>query len=186
MAKQKKSDDIEKDTEVIEETETAQEPQEQEPAEEPVDSETPLDKAIRERDEYLAALQRERADFDNFKKRNAIATSKAYNDGRTDAVTAMLPVIDNLERAVASVDAEDDPMKKGVEMVLRQMADVLGSLGIEEIEAQGKKFDPNFHNAVMQEDGEEDEESDTVKEVLMKGYKSGDKVLRHSMVKVVK
>ena len=80
-------------------------------------------------------------------------------------MTAILPVIDNLERAVAST-GEESAIKEGVEMVLRQMTDVLKSLDVEEIAAQGEKFDPNLHNAVMQEDGEDGEERDTVKEAV--------------------
>ena len=186
MAKAKEMDNEKKqeetpDIENSEETEQAQECGEAESREE----DSPLDKALKEKEAYLNALMRERADFENFKKRNAIATARAYTDGRIDAVTAILPVIDNLERAVAST-GEESAIKEGVEMVLRQMTDVLKSLDVEEIAAQGEKFDPNLHNAVMQEDGEDGEESDTVKEVLMKGYKTKDKVLRHSMVKVVK
>lgn len=137
----------------------------------------------KERDDYLNALVRERADFENFKKRNAVAVSRAYSDGQADTVAAMLPVIDNLDRALAAVK-EDSPLKTGVEMVLRQFTTVLKDMGAEEIEAYGKPFDPNLHNAVAQEEAAENEESGIVKEVLMKGYSFKDRVIRHSMVKV--
>lgn len=142
-----------------------------------------LEKALQEKQEYFDALLRERADFDNYKKRNAVAVSKAYADGKGDAAASLLPVLDNLDRALSV--AEDGPLKEGVLLVQRQMIDVFKSMGIEEIEAEGKEFDPNFHNAVMQAPADEGEESGMVKDVLQKGYRMGDRVLRHSMVRVV-
>jgi len=146
-----------------------------------------LQKLSAEREEYLNALIRERADFDNYKKRNVSAVSRAYMDGQADVAAMILPVVDNLERALqAEGGAEaEGAIKKGVEMITKQLRDVLGSIGVEEIPAEGKVFDPNLHNAVMQEGACEGEESGTVKEVLQKGYKIKDKVLRHSMVKVI-
>jgi len=142
-----------------------------------------LEAAEAKRDEYLNALIRERADFENYKKRNATAVAHAYANGAADAVEQFLPVLDNLERAIAAA-TEEDPLKKGVELVLRQMLDTLKTMNVAEIEAEGKAFDPNLHNAVMQAAAEEGEEEGMVKEVLQKGYKIGDRVLRHSMVKV--
>lgn len=144
-----------------------------------------LAKALAEREEYLNALIRERADFENYKKRNSAAVSRAYADGKGDAAEELLPILDNLERAIAAAEGES-PLKTGVEMVLRQAIDIFHNMGIEEIAAEGAEFDPNLHNAVMQVDAEEGEESGIVKEVLMKGYRTKDKVLRHSMVKVIK
>ena len=139
-----------------------------------------------ERDEYLNALIRERADFENYKKRNAAAVSRAFADGQLETALLILPVLDNLERALQVEVSEEGAkaIKTGVEMVEKQLREVLGKLGVEEIEALGKEFDPNLHNAVMQEEAEEGQESGIVKEVLMKGYKTKDRVLRHSMVKV--
>lgn len=142
-----------------------------------------LEKALAEKEEYMNALIRERADFENFKKRNQTAVSRAYLDGKLDAATALLPVVDNLERALASAP-EESPLKTGVEMVLRQTAEIFRSMDIEEIQAEGAMFDPNLHNAVMQEPAAEGEESGAIREVLMKGYRAGERVLRHSMVKV--
>ncbi len=142
-----------------------------------------LEKAQAERDEYLDALKRERADFENYKKRNAAAVSKAYADGTADAVTAILPVIDNFERAAAA-PCSDEAYKSGMDLVHRQLTDAVKNMGAEEIESEGKPFDPNLHNAVMQVPCEEGDESGTVKTVLMKGYKIGDKVIRHAMVQV--
>ncbi len=141
-----------------------------------------IEKAELQRDEYLSALQRERADFENFKRRNQTAISRAYTDGKSDAAAMMIPVSDNLERAIASAD-EDSPLKQGIEMVMRQMEDIFEKLGIEVISAES--FDPNFHNAVATVPPEEGDEDGQIKEVLMKGYKIGDKVIRHSIVKVV-
>ena len=143
-------------------------------------------KAAAERDEYLNALIRERADFENYKKRNAAAVSRAFADGQLETALLILPVLDNLERALQVEVSEEGAkaIKTGVEMVEKQLREVLGKLGVEEIEALGKEFDPNLHNAVMQEEAEEGQESGIVKEVLMKGYKTKDRVLRHSMVKV--
>lgn len=142
-----------------------------------------LEKAKEERDEYLNALMRERADFENYKKRNATVVSQSYANGIADAACAILPVIDNFERAL-KVETADTAYMEGVCLVHRQLIDVLKTWDVTEIEAQGCAFDPNFHDAVMQEEAEDGMESGIVKEVLMKGYKKGDRVLRHSMVKV--
>ena len=143
-----------------------------------------LEKVRAERDDYLDALKRERADFENYKKRNADLVSKAFADGVADAVGGILPVIDNLERAIAAAE-EESPVKKGVEMVLKQFNDVLTGMGVTTIEAEGQKFDPNFHHAVMQVEPQEGQESGTVVEVLQKGYQLKGKILRYAMVKVV-
>ncbi len=142
-----------------------------------------LEKAQAEAEEYKNALIRERADFDNFRKRNKVAVSDAYANGTADAVLKIIPMIDNLERA-AAIDCADAAYKAGVELVLKQCLTTLGEMHVEQIEAEGKPFDPNFHNAVMQVAPEEGEESGIVKIVLMKGYKMGDKVIRHAMVQV--
>ena len=142
-----------------------------------------LEKALAECEEYKNALIRERADFDNFRKRNKVAVSESYMNGTADAVLKIIPMIDNLERA-AAVDCTDAAYKSGIELVLKQCLTTLGEMHVEQIEAEGKPFDPNFHNAVMQIAPEEGEESGIVKIVLMKGYMMGDKVIRHAMVQV--
>ena len=97
----------------------------------------------------------------------------------------MLPVLDNLERAAdAAAGCEDQALKNGIDLVLRQMKDVYQKLEVTVIERQGEKFDPNLENAVLQ-GAPEDGEPGTVCQVLQKGYRMGDKVLRHAMVKVV-
>lgn len=138
----------------------------------------------REKEEYMNLLRRERADFENYKKRNADLASCSYANGLSDAVKSILPVIDNLERALASSDCVDSALSEGVEMIRRQLADTLASYGLEEIEAEGQPFDPQCMDAVMQVERAEGQDSNCVSEVLQKGYKLNGKVLRCAMVKV--
>ena len=159
---------------------------EQEPAaEEPDPMQKALDEANAKAAEYLALAQRVQADFENFRRRNESVRADAYADGRKDTAALMLPVLDNLERAVgAAAGSTDEALKSGVEMVLKQMTDAYGKLDVKPIDRLGEKFDPNLENAIMQ-GTEEDGEPGTVCQVLQKGYLIGDKVLRHAMVKVV-
>jgi len=136
-----------------------------------------------EKDEYVNALIRERADFENYKKRNADLSANSYQNGVADAATAMLPVLDNFERALAT-ECGDQAFLDGVGMIMRQFQEALKNLGVEEIAADGQ-FDPEFHNAVMQVE-EEGREPNSIVEVLQKGYILKGKVLRHTMVKVAK
>ena len=136
-------------------------------------------------DEYLALAQRVQADFDNFRRRNQSVRHDAYEEGARAFAATLLPVIDNLERALLSAqDAEDAKLKEGVDMVLRQMTDCFEKRGITAIDRKGEKFDPALENAVMQGTAE-DGEPGTVCEVLQKGYQMDGAVLRHAMVKVV-
>ena len=144
-----------------------------------------LDEANAKAAEYLALAQRVQADFENFRRRNESVRADAYADGRRDTASLMLPVLDNLERAVeAAAGSSDEALKSGVEMVLKQMADAYGKLDVKPIDRLGEKFDPNLENAIMQGTAEEGEPG-TVCQVLQKGYTMGDRVLRHAMVKVV-
>ncbi|MEA4852842.1 MAG: nucleotide exchange factor GrpE [Christensenella sp.] len=136
-----------------------------------------------ERDDYLNALQRERADFENYKKRNASLAATSFQNGVADAVTAMLPILDNFERALA-VECADQAFFDGTSMIMRQLKDALTGMGLAEITADGQ-FDPEFHNAVMQTE-EEGFQTNQIVEVLQKGYTLNGKVLRHAMVKVAK
>ena len=171
--------------------EALEEPEKKEPEEasREAEEENPLAKQLEEANqktaEYLAMAQRVQADFENYRKRNESVRADAYAEGRKDVAAVMLPVLDNLERAVeAAAGAEDEALKNGVELVLRQMTDVYQKLDVTPIDRKGEKFDPNLENAVLQ--GTEDEgEPGTVCQVLQKGYRMGDKVLRHAMVKVV-
>ena len=151
--------------------------------------ENPLAKQLEEANaktaEYLAMAQRVQADFENYRKRNETIRADAYADGRRDVAAVMLPVLDNLERAVdAAAESPDEALKNGVELVLRQMTEAYQKLDVKAIDRKGEKFDPNLENAVLQ-GSEEDGEPGTVCQVLQKGYRMGDKVLRHAMVKVV-
>ena len=123
------------------------------------------------------------AEYDNFRKRSAKEKEGIYADAYIDALTQILPMLDNLERAAAFEGADAQTLAKGLELTLKSFAETLSKMGVKEIEAEGKTFDPNFHNAVMHIDDESYGESEVV-EVFAKGYVRGDKVLRHSMVKV--
>ena len=142
-----------------------------------------LTKAVAERDSYKDMMLRSQAEFANFKRRNATARADAYDDGVRETIFAVLPVIDNLERAIASAEQQGDngPMTEGVKMTLRQLMDAMGKLGLEEIESEGVPFDPEKHNAIMREPGGE---ADMISEVFQKGYKVKDKIIRYAMVKV--
>ena len=144
-----------------------------------------LDEANAKTAEYLAMAQRVQADFENYRKRNESVRADAFADGRRDVAAAMLPVLDNLERAVdAAADSADEALKSGMELVLKQMADIYQKLDVTPIDRKGERFDPNLENAVLQGTAEEGEPG-TVCQVLQKGYRMGDRVLRHAMVKVV-
>ena len=128
-------------------------------------------------DKYLRLA----AEYDNFRKRSAKERENIYSDAYADALCALLPIFDNLERAVQYSDGES--LQQGVMLTLKGLTTTLEKLGITEIEAQGQPFDPNFHNAVMHVEDETLGES-VVAEVLQKGYRRGDRVLRYAMVKV--
>jgi len=142
-----------------------------------------LDAAKAKADEYLAMAQRVQADFDNFRRRNANLRAEAFADGQREVATAMLNVLDNLERALASA-GEDSPLRSGIELTLKQMTAVYEKLGVTCIDRLGEPFDPNLENAVLQGSPEEGEPG-TVCQVLQKGYQMDGHVLRHAMVKVV-
>lgn len=144
-----------------------------------------LQQAAAKADEYLAMAQRVQADFDNFRRRNESVRADAYADGQRNVAAAFLPVLDNLERALAAAqNSEGDSLRTGVEMILKQMRDAYTKLGVTEVNRLGEKFDPNVENAVMQ--GTPDEgEPGTVCMVLQKGYVMGKTVIREAMVKVV-
>ena len=132
-----------------------------------------------EHDRYLRLA----AEYDNYRKRSARERENIYSDVRADTVTKFLPVYDNLVRALEQSTA-DEAYRKGVEMIMTQFKDILGRLGVTEIESVGQTFDPALHNAVMHDVDEEQGENIIVQE-LQKGFKMGDKVIRFAMVKVV-
>lgn len=128
---------------------------------------------------YLTML----AEYDNFRKRSTAEKERTYTDAKADALGQILPVIDNLERATTYGTGNAETVAKGLEMTLRSFGEVMERLGVKEIEALGKTFDPELHNAVFHVDDESYGEQEIV-EVLQKGYIIGDKVLRYAMVKV--
>ena len=163
----------------------AEAPAEEVKAEEEDPAQKLLDEAKAKAAEYLQLAQRVQADFENFRRRNETVRADAYAEGRKDVAAVMLPVLDNLERAVeAAAGSPDEALKNGVEMVLKQMTDAYGKLDVKPIDRMGEKFDPNLENAILQGTAE-DGEPGTVCQVLQKGFMIGDKVLRHAMVKVV-
>ena len=124
------------------------------------------------------------AEYDNFRRRSQKEKEGIYTDAYVDALTKILPILDNLERAAQYGGEDNDhPLAKGLELTLKSFAETMEKMGVSEIPALGEKFDPNVHNAVMHVDDEALGENEVV-EVFMKGYAKGDKVLRHSMVKV--
>ena len=142
-----------------------------------------LEKAKAQSDEYLDLAQRKQAEFANYRRRTEGIRAEAFDDGRREAISQLLPIVDNLERALAAA-GEEDALKSGVEMVLRQTREALTKMGVEEIDPQGQPFDAELMNAVMQGTAEEGKPG-TVCMVLQKGYKLGERVIRHAMVKVV-
>ena len=141
-----------------------------------------IEAITKEKDETVTLLQRIQADFDNFRRRNASIRLDSYEEGKRDTVKELLPALDNLERALDAIPAENASVRDGIAMVQRQMLDSLKKLGLEEIE-NDCKFDPNKHEAVMREKVDGKESGDIVV-VFQKGYRMGDRVIRHCMVKV--
>ena len=143
---------------------------------------TELNAVKAELEETTDRLKRLMAEFDNFKKRSAKEREGLYNSLLSDIVSSFLPVVDNLEKAVNS-NTQDEGYKQGVELVLKQFMDVLASLGVKEIEGVGSAFNPEYHEAVSSVQDEILGEKE-IKEVFRKGYRIGDKVVRHAMVVV--
>ena len=142
-----------------------------------------LETAVQQRDEYLDSLRRTQADFQNFKRRNQTARADGYEDGLREALTAVLPAIDNLERALDAAEkaGTDDGFINGVKMTLSTLMEELKRFGFEEVPALGEEFNPELHNAVMRESGET---PGKILEVFQKGYRVKDKIIRYAMVKV--
>ena len=184
--------------ETVEETaaeETAAEADTAEAAGEESSSEEPENKApasVKEKAliEKVTALEdkvkRQMAEFDNFRKRTTKEKDQMFSMGEKNVIEKMLPVVDNFERGLAAIPEEEKggALASGMEMIYKQLYKQLEDLGVKPIEAVGKEFDPNFHNAVMQVASEE-YESGYVAQEFLKGYTYHDTVIRHSMVGVV-
>lgn len=169
----KKKDELKHNPE--EEMEEVKEPSEEEPSE--------LDKALAQAEDYKRKWYSVSAEYDNFRKRNAGAVSKAYADGAADAVLKLLPVADNFGYALDG--ASDEKTKSGIEKVIKSFNTVLASIGVEEIPvAAGDAFDESVMEAILSFPCADGEQPNTVKQVLKKGYKQGDKVIRFVQVAV--
>ena len=136
----------------------------------------------KDNDKYYKHLQRTAAEFDNYKKRVSKEKDAIYNLAVGDTVAKYVNVLDNIDRALA-IETTDDKMKEGISLIKKQMLDIMTSLGCVEIPTVGETFNPEVHDAVMHIESEEYGEQQIVEE-LRKGYKCGDRVIRHAMVKV--
>ena len=179
------------------ETEAAPEPRPEEPAEKAPKGKKKKEKGFtftKEQVEQmeLAARQLETtkdqfarlaAEYDNYRKRTAKEKESLYQDAKADTIREFLAVYDNLERAAAAPGGEDDPHKKGLEMIFAQYKELLKKLGVDQIEALGQPFDPERHEAVMHIDDEGFGENEVV-QVFQAGFALGDKVIRHAVVQV--
>ena len=153
-----------------------------EPEKEAPKEESELEKAqaalAKEHDQYLRLA----AEFDNFRKRSRKEKEDLYRDVRAETVGKFLPVFDDLERALANETA-DEAYKKGVELIMTELRKIMTGLGVEEFGEKGDPFDPNAHNAVMHVENEELGEN-VIAQVFQKGFRIGDKVIRHAVVQV--
>ena len=193
-AKEASEDEEVSDNEEEEPDEEQEPDEEEEPDEEDEDKKSgkklfgkknKKDKKDEKIEELTDRLTRQIAEFDNFRKRTEKEKSQMYEIGAKDIIEKILPVVDNFERGLDAVREEDkeDPFIQGMEMVYKQLMTVLGELGVKPIEAVGKEFDPNLHNAVMHVEDENFGEN-IIAEEFQKGYMYRDSVVRHSMVKV--
>lgn len=171
MAKDKKNKNETPEENIVEEAVTG------EVVEETV--ENPIEAQLASEKERFLRLA---AEYDNYRKRSAKERENIFADVKSDTITQFLPVYDNLARALA-IETTDEAYKKGVEMIMTQFMDVLIKMGVEEIPAVGKPFDPTRHNAVMHIDDEAYGENEVVEE-FAKGFIMGEKVIRFSVVKV--
>lgn len=161
-----------------EEPKTKDEGQKSESPDDADQKETSAEDAEDQNEKYIRLM----ADFQNYKRRVEKEKSEIYDYANQKILAELLTVLDNFERALAQ-ECADEAYEKGMEMIFKQFREVLEKSGLEEIEAQGKEFDPNFHHAVMT-DSSEEYESGQVTDVLQKGYTLHGKVVRPAMVKV--
>ena len=168
MAKKKKEEELTPEEETVET-----------PVEETVEEVNPWEEKYNaEHDSYLRLA----ADYDNFRKRSQKEKEQSYGNGKADAVEKLLPVYDNLERAL-NQETSDEAYKKGVEMTMTQLVSIFEGLGVEIFGNVGDIFDPNIHNAVMHTE-DENAAQNTITQVFQKGFKLGEKIVRFAMVQV--
>ena len=177
MAKKKKTEETAE--QAAQQTEPTTETPVEEPAVEAVPAVNPWEEKFNAEHEARVRLA---ADYENFRKRTLKEKEASYGNGKADAVAKILPVYDNLERALQQETA-DAAFKKGVEMTMQELVKILTGLGVEIFGQVGDTFDPNLHNAVMHIESEELGEN-TISMVFQKGFKIGDKVVRFAMVQV--
>lgn len=155
--------------------------------EEAEDLHTILEESQKKADEYLDGWQRARAEFANYKKRVAKERQRAYQNAAGDILMKYLPVVDDLERALKNSPEEGQGAEwaEGVELIYRKMMNILEAQGVTPMNAEGKSFDPNLHEAIVKTENDEDEyESEQIIEVLERGYLLGDRVLRPAKVRI--
>lgn len=180
MAKDKKKEPEQK-PETQEQPPEAAQPEETKKEE--ASQETELEKLQKEFEEHKQQHLRVLAEYDNFRKRSQNEKNAIYNNAVSDTVQAILPIADNIERALSQENASAEDMKKGVEMIENQIKACFEKLGLEEMGQVGETFDPNLHNAVAHIEDESLGEN-VIAAVYQKGYKLGDRVVRHAMVQV--
>ena len=182
--KEKASPETEKQE--VSEAEEAVEAAEEAPVEESKKEEVPQQSELEKAQKALAAEHdkylRLAAEYDNFRKRSIKEKDARYADAKADTVGKFLPVYDNLERALAN-ETSDEAYKKGVELIMAELKKIMTGLGVEEFGESGDAFDPNAHNAVMHVENEELGEN-VIAQVFQKGFRIGDKVIRHAVVQV--
>ena len=164
------------------EAEQAAETAQDAPAEETAEQPDALAELQKKLDETNDRLLRTAAEYDNFRRRSQKEKEAIYTDSKAEIIGKLLPVIDNFERAAAA-EGDAENYKKGIEMTVKQLLDALTAMGVEPYGAAGDEFDPNIHNGVMHVDDETLGEN-VVADVFIKGYKVGDKVIRHASVRV--
>ena len=158
----------------------------QDPQQEQADAQTDaLDELRREKDSLQDRLLRTAAEFDNYRKRVERERRELADYMKADVLAELLPIVDNFERAMQAPSSDADSLRKGVELIHKQMLDFLRKRGVTPIEALGADFDPNFHQAVIHETSPSHREGEVIEE-LQRGYMLGDKLLRPAMVKVAK
>jgi molecular chaperone GrpE len=147
------------------------------------DRETEVEKLRNERALYLDRLARLQAEFDNFRKRSVKEQQDFRDYALNEALKQFLPILDSLDRAIKTENADASDFRSGIELIDRQFHDVLSKLGVEPIEAKGQPFDPNFHQAIQMVDTDEEKDNHVLDE-LQRGYKLRDRLLRPAMVRV--
>ncbi|HWP42966.1 MAG TPA: nucleotide exchange factor GrpE [Blastocatellia bacterium] len=183
VSEQASGDRATEEVQAADASETASEEARGEPT--AADLQAQIDSLIAERSALYDQLLRRQAEFENYRKRIERDRAEFYHRARADVLTEMLPVIDNFERALSSLEktGADEGVRHGVELIHKQFKDTLTKLGLQPIEAIGQAFDPNLHEAVTIEPTDEHEEN-TVVEEFQRGYKLGDRLLRPAKVKV--